>query len=139
MNVCMENPPHVTPCDALAELSRQVTHPEGEIRCQRRSVEIFKDGVLEVWELQTCRHTRPQLAPLPVATFGLDRKWEESAGALTFVTACSALLHFLLHTFHLLHHVSVPLLRLLQFTAGQNRDRQTDEDRDGRMRTETAG
>lgn len=37
------------------EADRQVTHSEGEVRSQRGRVEIFKDGVLEVRKLQTCR------------------------------------------------------------------------------------
>lgn len=37
-----------------------VTHSEGEVRGQRRRVEIIKDGVLEVWKLQTCGDTKHQ-------------------------------------------------------------------------------
>lgn len=37
-----------------------VTHSEGEVRSQRRRVEIIKDGVLEVWKLQTCGDTKHQ-------------------------------------------------------------------------------
>lgn len=40
------------------EADSQVTHSEGEVRSQRRRVEIFKDGVLEVWKLETCRHKK---------------------------------------------------------------------------------
>lgn len=35
-----------------------VTHSEGEVRSQRRRVEIIKDGVLEVWKLQPCGDTK---------------------------------------------------------------------------------
>ncbi len=44
-------------CIPTGETDRQVTHSEGEVRSQRRRVEIFKDGVLEIWKLQTCRET----------------------------------------------------------------------------------
>lgn len=38
-------------------LQADVTHSEGEVWSQRGRVEVFKDGVLEVWKLQTCRQT----------------------------------------------------------------------------------
>lgn len=34
------------------------THPEGQVWSQGRRVEVIKDGVLEVWELEACRGAR---------------------------------------------------------------------------------
>lgn len=99
------------------QADRKATHSEGEVRSQRRRVEVLKDGVLEVRELQTCTKrsvsTEGHVTELWCGRAGFD----SGVSVLTSVRASATLLHFFLQSLHLVPHLPAPLLRLLQLTA----------------------